>query len=327
MRTAALLVGFGLSIAAAVVPQGPVAAMFGDDQKRDPSLASSFHSEDLAATKTAGFPAHVYLSAGDLERAFDKPEFRPDAAIVPTNTDLQITAAAPATQRVLIARVQKQPDVMRDLEDQIAARRKQSSAPSGGDSGLLRVGVDSLVVQLPRRGGDAQASGAFPKSVCLIPTDFANGGAVDRRELFSQDRVRKGVAACLTALDAAGAKTLVVPLMGAASSTTQTNDAMYEGQRTLKECRLINSTAGIALGIHDFAASRRSLREIGIVQWDQEVAGMFKVTAGSRAARTAQVAYRQYAEQIRQAFHKGLAGEKTTAADVKGSCSAIFNVQ
>jgi len=322
------VVALGLSIAAAAVaPQGPVAAMFGDDQKRDASLASSFLSVDLPATKAAGFPAQVYLSAGDLERAFDRPEFRPDAAIIPTNTDLAITAQAPATQRVLIDRVQKQADVLHDLEDQIAARKKQSPAASGREPGVLRIGVDSFLVQLPRRPAADQAAGSFPKAACLIATDFAAGGAVDRRELFAQDRVRKGVAACLAALDAAGAKSLILPLMGAASSTAQTNDAMYEGQRTLKECRLINSTAGIALGIHDFAAARRSLREIGVVQWDQEVAGMFKATAGSRVARTAQVAYRQYADQIRQAFTKGLAGEKTTAADVKGSCGAIFNVQ
>jgi hypothetical protein len=61
-------------------------------------------------------------------------------------------------------------------------------------------------------------------------------------------------------LDAAGAQSLVLPLMGAASSREQ---ALYEGQRVLKECRLINATAGIALGIHDFAEARRSLTEIG----------------------------------------------------------------
>ena len=304
--------------------QGPVAAMFSDDQQRDRSLALSFLSVDLPATKAAAFPAHVYLSAGDLERAFDKADFRPDATIVPTNTDLQITAAAPATQRVLIDRVRKQPDVMRELEDQIAARRKQSPAPAGGEPGVLRIGIDSFVAQL-RRGDTAGSTGAFPKAACLVATDFASGGAVDRRELFVQDRVRQGIAACLAALDAAGARSLVLPLMGAASSTTQSNDPMFEGQRTLKECRLINSAAGIALGIHDFAADRRSLREIGLVQWDQEIAGMFKAPAGSRAAQTAEAAYRIFAGQMKEAFQKGLAGTKTTAGDVNGTCNAILN--
>ena len=310
----------------ALAQQGPVAAMFSDDQRRDASLAPSFVPADLPATNAAGVPLRVYLSAGDLERAFDKSEFRPDAAIIPTNTDLLITAPAPATQRVLISRVQKQADVLRDLEDQIATRRTQSSVAPGGEPGLLRIGVDTFVAQLPRASA-AQSHGAYPKAACLIATDFANGGAVDRRELFAQDRVRKGIAGCLTALDAAGAQSIVVPLMGAASSNTQVNDARLEGQRALKECRLTNSTAGIALGIHDFAANRRSLREIGVIQWDQEIVAMFKVPAGSRAERSARVAYRAYAEQIKLAFRKGLAGEKTTASDLNGTCNAILNVE
>jgi hypothetical protein len=327
-RVFAPMIAIALAMLAghALAQQPPVAAMFSDDQRRDASLASSFAPADLPATNAGGVPLRVYLSAGDLERAFDRSEFRPDAAIIPTNTDLLITAPAPATQRVLIARVQKQADVLRDLEDQIAARRKQSSAAPGGEPGLLRIGVDTFVAQLPR-GSAAQSHGAFPKSACLIATDFANGGAIERRELFAQDRVRKGVAGCLAALDAAGAQSVVVPLMGAASSTTQVNDARLEGQRTLKECRLTNSTAGIALGIHDFAANRRSLREIGVIQWDQEIVGMFKVPAGSRAARSAQVAYRAYADQIKLAFRKGLAGEKTTASDLNGTCNAILNVE
>lgn len=95
----------------------------------------------------------------------------------------------------------------------------------------------------------------------------------------------------------------------------------------LKECRLINSTAGIALGIHDFAAARRNLHEIGLVQWDREMSDMFKVDRSSRAAQTAATAYRAYAGQIQQAFRKGLAGEKTVANDVNGSCAAILNAQ
>ena len=116
---------------------------------------------------------------------------------------------------------------MRDLAEQIAARRKQS--PTTAD-GVMSIGVDSFVALLPRPGR-AAASGAFPKTVCLVATDFAKGGAIDRRELFAQDRVRKGIAGCLTALDAAGAQSLVLPLMGAASSGTQSKDAAFEGQR------------------------------------------------------------------------------------------------
>ena len=306
---------------------GPIAAMFAADQKRDAARATSFEAADLPASKAAAVPARVYLSAGDLERAFDRNEFRPDAAIIPTNTDLLITATAPATQRVLLERVRRQPAVMRDLEDQVAVRRKETAAAPGGEPGLLQIGLGTFVAQLPRGAGSGRSAGAFPKSVCLIATDYAKGGAIDRRELFAQDRLRKGIEACLTALDAGGAQSLVVPLVGAASSGTQSNDAMFEGQRVLMECRLLNAAAGIALGIHDFNATRRSVREIGLVQWDQEIDRMFKVPAGSRAAQPAQAAYRTYAEQVGGAFRRGLAGEKTTSTDISGSCNAILNVK
>ncbi len=121
--------------AAAVIAraqQTPIAAMFGDDQKRDQNLAPSFLIVDLPASKTGGAPPKVYLSAGDLERAFDRPEFRPDAAIVPTNAELQVDAPSPATQRVLFDRVRKLPDVARDLQEQIELYRKKHPAAASG---------------------------------------------------------------------------------------------------------------------------------------------------------------------------------------------------
>lgn len=318
-----LLIGGLLSTCVFVVraQQGPVSGMFSDDQKRGLEIALSFATAEVAPTGAAAFPAQVYLTGGDLERAFDTARFRPDAAIIPTNTDLAITASAPSTQQVLITRVRKQSAVMRKLENQIAARRTQQPAASGGD-GLLAIGTDWFVADLSSQG--KASGGAFPKTVCFVATDFAKGGAIDRRELFAQDRVRKGIAGCLAALDAAGAQSVVLPLMGAASSGTQAKDQQFEGQRVLKECRLLNSVAGLALGIHDFAPNRRSLREIGVIQWDRELDEMFSLPRGTRLAQTAQNAYRQYADQVTQAFRKGLAGEKTAPADVDGNCSAIF---
>jgi hypothetical protein len=326
-RACVFLIWACVSATAGIVraQQGPVAAMFSDDQKRGEAIALSFATAEMPPTSTAPSPAQVYLTAGDLERAFDSSRFRPDSAIVPTNTDLLITASSPATQRVLIDRVRKHSEVLRDLEEQIAARRKQPSSGAGAQAALLNVGVDSFVAQLPRQG--KPGAGAFPKIVCLVATDFAKGGAIDRRELFAQDRVRKGIASCLAALDASGAQSVVLPLMGAASSGTQAKDPVYEGQRILKECRLLNSLAGIALGLHDFAPTRRNIKEIGIIQWDQELSEMFSLPKGTRLAQTAQNAYRIYADQTKLALRQGLAGEKTTSSDVDGSCTAIFNAQ
>lgn len=297
--------------------------MYNADQQRDRFLAPSFLQLARPATTTAAAPVQLYLMAGDLERAFDRPDLRPDAAIIPTNTDLQLTASAPATQRVLIARVAKYADTMRDLTEQVETRRKQSSG-KGGATEALQIGVDSFVTRL-RRNGQPDGTEPFPANVCFVATDFAKGGAIDRRELFAQDRVRKGIADCLSAVDAAGAQSVVLPLVGAASTGTQADDALFEGQRTLMECRLINATAGVALGIHDFEARRHNVREVGLLQWDQELSRMFKVESGSRAEKAAEAAYRLYAEQIKLAFRKGLTGEKTTQSDVSGSCKAILN--
>jgi hypothetical protein len=312
----AVVAVFALTSAVGVTfaQEGPVATMFRADLKRDQALSLSFVPIELPAAGSAA-SLHVYLSAGDLERAFDTAAFRPAAAIVPTNTSLVITAAYPSTQRVLTRRIERQPLVMADLLDQIAARRKQSTS---NDGSVLQIGVDTFVAELPRKGKPSNAASPFPRVVCLIATGFANGGALDQRDLFAQDRVRKGVADCLAAVDAAGATSVMMPLLGAASGQTQANDPIYEGQRLLKECRQINAAAGLALGIRDFAPNRRSLREIGIVQWNKEITDMF------RGSRFAQSAYRLYAEQVKQAVNKGIAGQHTTAADVDGHCSATF---
>ena len=312
---AAILLGTMAMLGAATLAQEtPVAAMYAADQKRARTLAQSFASIDVRPGAADGAPLQVYLSAGDLERAFDTAAFRPDAAIIPTNPGLVLGAASPATQLVLTQRVRRRAEVMRDLEQQAEERRK------GGE---LQIGVDAFVAHLPR-GGNATAAGAFPRAVCLLPTDFAVGGAVDQRQLFTQDRVRKGIASCLATLDAAGMRSVVMPLMGASSREEQSRDPVYEGQRLLKECRLINSVAALALGIHDFSSTaRQNIREVGIVQWDREITGMFD-PGGSRIMRTA---YETYAGQVTAALRKGLGGEKTTAQDVGGSCAATFAAQ
>ena len=73
---------------------------------------------------------------------------------------------------------------MRDLQDQIAARRDNHAAASA-EPGLLDIGADTFVAQLPRPAVKQAADGHFPESVCLIATDFPKGGAIDRRELFA----------------------------------------------------------------------------------------------------------------------------------------------
>jgi hypothetical protein len=128
------------------------------------------------------------------------------------------------------------------------------------------------------------------------------------------------------ALDAKGATSLVLPLMGASSGKIQRNDARFEGQRALKECRLMNSTAGIALGIHDFrrAPPQPSRDWRGPMgpgdRGDVRGAGR---QPRRRAAPTWPTA--STPSQILQAFRKGLDGRKTLAGDLNGSCSAVLD--
>src|SRR5262245_34050710 len=78
--------GLALSAGAAVAQQGPIAAMTAEERKRNAVMAPSFATAEIPAAKSAGTPAQVHLIVGDLERAFDTPQFRPEGAIVPTNT-------------------------------------------------------------------------------------------------------------------------------------------------------------------------------------------------------------------------------------------------
>ena len=183
------------------------------------------------------------------------------------------------------------------------SRRTGKKHPAAaGQPGVMTIGVDTFLAEPPRNA--KQSAGAFPRVVCLVATEFAKGGAIDRREFFTQDRVRKGIAACLAALDAAGAQSVVMPLMGAASSATQSKDTQYEGQRLLKECRLLNWSLEPRWGSTTTPRNHRNIREIGLVQWEQEITDMFSVPPGSPAAESAQRAYST--TRIRQlAFNKG----------------------
>ena len=264
----------------------------------------------------------MYLSAGDLVRAIDSPGFRPDGAIVPTNAELQIHAPNPTTQRVLVDRVRKLPDVARDLQFRPMLPEEEPSA--SGYPGVITIGVDTFLAELPRNA--KQSAGAFPRVVCLIATDFANGGAINRRELFTQDRVRKGIAAGLTALDGAGVQSVVMPLMGAASSGTQAKDAVprpasAEGMPSPELGRWNR------VGVTRLRCESPQHPGNRPGEWEQEITDMFSVPAGSPAAESAQRAYRTFADQIKVALNKGLSGQHTTASDMDNNCNTTFNAR
>jgi hypothetical protein len=91
-----LLVLAGLT-ATTAQERRPVAALHAAEQQRERALAASFTTIDVMAVNSVRSPLQVSLTAGDLERAFDTPAFRPDAAIIPTNTELVLASENPTT--------------------------------------------------------------------------------------------------------------------------------------------------------------------------------------------------------------------------------------
>ena len=132
-------------------------------------MALSFATAEIEPTASAEFPLQIYLTAGDLGRALDRTGVSTRRGHRADQYRTADDGSIAATQRVLIERVHRQSSVVRDLEEQIAARKKQSPATPDG---IMNVGVDTFVALLPR-SGRAPASGAFPESVCLVATDFA----------------------------------------------------------------------------------------------------------------------------------------------------------
>ena len=76
-----------------------------------------------------------------------------------------------------------------------------------------------------------------------------------------------------------------------------------------------------------FAPNRKNLREVGVIQWEQEILPMFGAGQGAEMSRAGQAAYRTYTDQIKQALRHGLAGQHTTSTDVSGGCTGILNAR
>ena len=187
----------GMSVAAltgvTMAQQGPVAAMFADDQKRNASLAQSFTTAELPATSGASVPLQRVpqrrRSRAGLRR-IRIPSRRDDCPHQHRPADRGTGAGDPAR-----ADRSRSETAGRHAEP---GRPGRSAPATGVSTNRRRAGPPShrhrFVRGAPGAGRRCPA-GAFPKAACLVATDFANGGAVDRRELFLQDRMRQGISA------------------------------------------------------------------------------------------------------------------------------------
>ena len=108
-------------------------------------------------------------------------------------------------------------------------------------------------------------------------------------------------------LDDRGVRSVVLPLVGAASNYT-TAGVLNGKEQQLLRCRLINSIAGIALGIKAFVLKSKSIQEIGIVQWDQDLFKLF-FNPGSGEAKSRE--YPLLSENVLNTMKRGLDGRAT----------------
>lgn len=325
-----------ITIAALLVASGafaqispPVKAAFIDGQNKAQFLARSFVEESLQQPPGTMQPLKIYWTAGIIEPFFDDPLFRADGAIMPTNTALNLSATYPGTQQILIKRVENGGE-FNNLYNQVKSHRYKINPQASNDTPVLTLGTDIFTAKLAPspKVTDAQSK-KFPSFVCLIATDTVDGKGYQLRDFLEQERLREGIRACLDDLDRKKVRSVVMPLIGAASyATAAPNQNLDRRQRELLRCRLVNSISGIALGISDFAPSRRSILEIGVVQWDRDIERMFRPPQGTtdvREKKLLEVEYTKYATRVKDVIARKLNGDpKDADKEQKRDCNQIL---
>lgn len=296
-------------------PETPLRAAydFARDNHRD--LQFSFRI-DLVKTAPKQDDLPVYFLAGRLEDLFDNPQHRPDAVILPTNAGLDLSKAFPTTQkRVLAPRLEVSPPDFNRVQAEMRA------CVSERKSKRLELATDFCGIHLQ---SDPSGPLKMPALACLIATDEPGGGsgAMEQRDLYTQARVAQGIEKCLRWLDEQKARSVVLPQIGAASGWTGESHIPGLGKRNLLQCRLLNSIAGIGLGIAKGAANLTSLREIALVQYDDD----FRKQLEDVPAEQRDKAYRIYANQAETAWVRALRGEGVEAKDldIDQNCNVLF---
>lgn len=262
--TPALVVGLVLSAGASSGADRPVRQLFVDAKTKTPLLNRSFSTHRVQAPSDL----NVYLFASNIELAFDKREFRPDAMIIPTNDQLLFEEVYPTTQKLLVDRLKREPEnYTRVVSEADEYMKKQSR---------LIMATDFFPIQLkPNSAPKSMEAQPFPSFVCLIATDATIGGSIDLRPLFTQFKIKDGIEKCLAWLDAKKVNSVVMPLIGAASGLREDGHLNEESERKLMECRHYNSIAGIGLGIAAVSPKLKHIQEIGVIQWTEAFETMF----------------------------------------------------
>jgi len=259
------------------------------------------------------------MLVGDVAEAFDSGARQVDAAIMPTNNKLEMLAAYPTTQAALVKRVSSHGIALGSLVQSAKARALD---------GMI-MAIDTFPVELWPKSAPTTPH-EFPHYACFIATDEPDSGSINMRDLFYQRLIAKGIEGCLSWLDEKGAKSVVMPLIGSASGGTSAVQLKDPKQRYLLQCRLINSISGIGLGVNGFLKSRKSIREIGIVQWKRDMEKQFPpvpaTSMGGPIVDRWANAIAQYGDLARTTLTKALSGKPVKAGDLpkEDGCNSIF---
>jgi hypothetical protein len=274
----------------------------------DQSAKSSF--DPIFAEQRRGVSGpRVYVTVGDLDHTIATGKYRPDAVVVPTNTSGELEAGFPITQQVFVNRVRSNPVALSALRHAI-----QTAQHKAGSYEFLQLGTGSLTVEMP-------AAASVPRLVCLLATDNRGGGSIDQRDFFYQDRISAGVGGCLRGLEASGARSVALPLVGSAMFATA-DGALNGSERALVKCRMLNSASGIARALGALPNTTR-LQDISIVIWRHDLERLF----GNSASDPRRADFAQFAQQVRATVARGLAGRVTTAGEVGlPQCQVIFGL-
>ena len=212
----------------------------------------------------------IFSIVGDLREVISSRPFTPDGIVIPTNVDLDIKADFPVVQKIFVGQLKVYPKLYNELQD--AIYRYRNANHFGSTNQTLDLAREAFVASFSKESVVA----SFPRVVCMVATDYREGGSINFRDFFTHYRISEGIHKCVQAMKNEGVKSIAMPLIGAASIGSSTSDLKNVKNRRVLECRLANSFAGVLLGVsQSIREGRGSLEEVGIIQYQKELERLF----------------------------------------------------
>jgi hypothetical protein len=214
---------------------------------------------------TDGATRTLYVLVGDISDFLVSPEHLTDALIISTNTDFNLDAPNPPAQSIFVKRLAKAE------RERTEAEIEKFHRTVGTRAQILE---NWIAVEL--RDQPTGVRSMLPRYACLLATDYPQGGTGSMDYLRPQSKIRYGVEGCMRELQRFGAKTVVMPLVGAATVGVIQSKPILGGEEHLNlRCRIMNSILGIASGVRAAWMVGNLPQEVGVVIWDREARRLF----------------------------------------------------